>query len=440
MVNAGEHHPEGELPRQDIMRFVAQQALAQVEAQKVNDVIYKATGFSNTFMVLTDEGNIIIDTSLKMMAGHHKKILSAVSDGPIHSVILTHAHKDHTGGVELWRQPQTRVIAQENMVEFVHYQHRLKGMFALRNAAQFNGDKLDSDRSVAVKQALAVENFGGTIFADTLFDKELNFTVGEEVFRLIHTPAETYDALTVWMPRHKAAFVGDLYYQSFPNIYTLRGTKPRWALDYVASLNKVLALEPEILLPSHGKPIKGRDNIRKALTRYRDAIQSVHDQTVAGMNQGKDVYTLMREVHLPEALQIGEAYGSVSWSVRGIYEGYMGWFDGKPLSMYPESPKAIVADLVKLAGGADKVVEWARPLIAQGNITQSNITQGKMVKALHLLDAALDAEPAHQAALALRLQALVALRKQSENSNESGWLNSGINQTRKKMQVQVSSH
>jgi alkyl sulfatase BDS1-like metallo-beta-lactamase superfamily hydrolase len=142
----------------------------------------------------------------------------------------------------------------------------------------------------------------------------------------------------VWVPRYKAAFVGDNLYDSFPNIYTLRGTQPRWALDYVAALNKVLELKPEIVLPSHGLPIMGSEKIVRRVTQYRDAIQYVHDATVAGMNAGKDVYSLMREVKLPPELDLGETYGKVAWSVRGIYEGYVGWFDRNPATMYSYSP------------------------------------------------------------------------------------------------------
>ena len=123
---------------------------------------------------------------------------------------------------------------------------------------------------------------------------------------VIETPGETPDHLTVWIPQYRAAFIGDNYYDSFPNIYTLRGTRPRWALDYVESLNSILALDPELVLPSHGQPIRGRDEIRRKLTRYRDAIQYVHDETVKGMNAGKDVWTLMNEIKLPPALDIGE--------------------------------------------------------------------------------------------------------------------------------------
>src|SRR6185436_16725508 len=86
------------------------------------------------------------------------------------------------------------------------------------------------------------------------FDDRMELAVGGVTFELLHTPGETPDHLAVWIPQFKTAFIGDNYYDSFPNIYTLRGTRPRWALDYVNSLNKVLALKPEIVLPSHGTP------------------------------------------------------------------------------------------------------------------------------------------------------------------------------------------
>ena len=67
-----------------------------------------------------------------------------------------------------------------------------------------------------------------------------------------------------------------------------------------------------------------------------------------GANEGKDVYTLMREIRRPPALDVGESYGKVTWSIRGIYEGYAGWFDGNP-SMYG-SARDVYADVVQLAG------------------------------------------------------------------------------------------
>ena len=61
------------------------------------------------------------------------------------------------------------------------------------------------------------------------------------------------------------------------------------------------------MIPSHGMPVHGNAEITKRVTRYRDAIQYVHDETVKGMNAGKDVWTLMNEIKLPPRLDIGES-------------------------------------------------------------------------------------------------------------------------------------
>lgn len=391
----------------------------QTEALRITDQIYQATGFGNSFMVVTPEGNVIIDTSSAASAPRHHRLLQAVSDKPVKYIILTHGHGDHTGGVSQWREADTQVIAQQEHVEFINYQYRLRGVFAGRNAAQFPG--LVRNRPTT-PQPVAVEpdNYGATLAPNVLFDNEYTFALGGLTFTVIHTPGETYDHLSVWIPELKAAFVGDNFYGSFPNIYTLRGTKPRWALDYVNSLNTVLALEPEILIPSHGLPLYGNSVINQAVGKYRDAIEYVHDATVSGMNAGKDVYTLMQEIQLPSDLTVGEGYGTIAWTVRGIYEGYMGWFDGNPASMYAVPPSDVYPDLVALAGGVDAVVTLAQRYLAADD----------GIRALHTADIALKADPDHVAALELRLAALELQLRTSANSNETGWLEFGIRQTK----------
>lgn len=384
----------------------------QKKALKINDAIYQAIGFSNTFLVATSEGNVIIDTSMPFNAALHKRLLTAENAGPIKYIILTHAHGDHTGGLSAWKQPGTRIIAQKNHVEFQHYQARLNGFYAQRNAAQF---------SLPIpKPAEWPGDYGAKIEPTILFDDKYEFELGGVQFIVMSTPGETYDHATVWIPKYKAAFVGDNYYDSFPNIYTLRGTQPRWALDYINSLNKVLALKPEIVLPSHGLPITGNAEIVKKLTRYRDAIQYVHDETVKGMNAGKDVWTLMNEIKLPTALDVGESYGKLSWSIRGIYEGYVGWFDMNPATMYEQPASSVYPDLVRLAGGADRLAKLA----------MERAQAGQAVEALHLTDIALAAEATNKSALEAKLKALETLRDHCRNSNERGWLDSSINQVR----------
>jgi alkyl sulfatase BDS1-like metallo-beta-lactamase superfamily hydrolase len=387
----------------------------QKKAIQVNDAIFQAIGFGNTFLVTTREGNVIIDTSMPFNSARHKNLLEAESKAPIKYIILTHAHGDHVGGVPAWKQAGTQIIAQQNHVEFQHYLTRLNGYYARNNAAQF-----------ALQLPAQTEwkgNYGAKIEPTILFDDKYEFELGGVKFEIFHTPGETYDHLTVWIPQYKAVFVGDNYYDSFPNIYTLRGTQPRWALDYVNSLNKVLALKPEIMLPSHGLPVEGNAEITKRVTRYRDAIQYVHDETVKGMNAGKDVWTLMNEIKLPGALDIGESYGKLSWSVRGIYEGYVGWFDLKPASLYETPVAAVYDDLLKLAG-ADAVVKLAA----------ERLTKAQAIAALHLTEIVLTADAKHRGALAAKLQALEYLRDRCRNSNERGWLEHFIRETKQRLE------
>jgi alkyl sulfatase BDS1-like metallo-beta-lactamase superfamily hydrolase len=133
------------------------------------------------------------------------------------------------------------------------------------------------------------------------------------------------------------------------------------------------------------------------------------------MNEGKDVYTLMQETKLPPELAIGEQYGRLTWSIRGIYEGYVGWFDENPANMYAIPRSAIDADLVELAG-ADKIVERAR----------DHYQAGRLVESLHLLDAVVHVQPDNAVARKLRVECYEGLRSRSVNVIETGWLRDAI--------------
>jgi alkyl sulfatase BDS1-like metallo-beta-lactamase superfamily hydrolase len=399
------------------LSYAQESSSEHVKVVKVHESIYQGPGNGNTYMVITPAGNVLIDTGLADHAGDVKKALRAVNSGPVKYIIFTHGHEDHRGGVKIWKEPATEVIAQRNYAEFYSYQCRLAPFFARRNAAQFKG---------AVDDSITPGYYGAPLDATILFDDKYAFELGGIRFELYHTPGETYDHVSVWIPQFKAAFVGDNYSTSFPALYTLRGTKPRWALDYVESLNKVLSWQPELVLPGHGEALAGNAHITTALSRFRDAIRFVHDETVRGMNEGKGVFQLMQEIKLPAALQIDESWGNVPWSVRGIYEGYAGWFDGNPSNMYATPPSAVYETIVEMSGGADSVADRADKMI----------TKGDFVKALQLADIALEAKPENKAALSVRLAALKALESRCKNSMESGWLRYGIQATKKRLTEQ----
>ena len=266
-------------------------------------------------------------------------------------------------------------------------------------------------------------NFAAEIEADLFVEDSLILEWEGLTLKIFHAPGETYDHLNIWIPELKTAFVGDNFYRSFPNIYTLRGTKPRWALDYVGSLDRVLAWQPEVLIPSHGPAIKEAEEIKKLLKKYRNAILYVHDETVRGMNEGKEVEQLMQEIILPPSLSFGGTYGKIAWSVRGIYEGYAGWFDANPSSMYPSGPESVYADIVDMLGGIEKLNEKIEDYLEANEYN----------KALHMVDIALKKQPLHQKTLLQKKAILIALLEESKNVNEKGWLSFGIREIEQKL-------
>jgi alkyl sulfatase BDS1-like metallo-beta-lactamase superfamily hydrolase len=200
---------------------------------------------------------------------------------------------------------------------------------------------------------------------------------------------------------------------------TIRGDKPRSVQRYLSSLDLVRRLGAEVLITGHGDPIRGAAKIRADLDKMHAAVSYVNEATISGMNAGKDVHTLMREIQLPAELKIGEFHGKVSWNVRAIWEEYSSWFHyDSTTSLYGVPRSSIDADLADLAGGAAALADRAR----------KKLSEGRPLDAMHLLDIALGADVAHTGALSAKKDALEALLRESGGANlsETMWLKSEI--------------
>lgn len=88
------------------------------------------------------------------------------------------------------------------------------------------------------------------------------------------------------------------------------------------------------------------------------------DQTIEGMNEGLTPDQLVQRVKLPAHLvddpNLQEYYGTVAWSVRSIFAGNLGWFDGNATILFPLSARERAERTAKLAGGPKKLLEQAR--------------------------------------------------------------------------------
>jgi alkyl sulfatase BDS1-like metallo-beta-lactamase superfamily hydrolase len=385
-------------------------------ARAIRDGIYVSEGLSNSYLINTSEGRIVVNTGMGFEAPIHKRNYDAVNDGPVRYILLTQGHVDHVGGVDLFKQEGTEVVSQAGNAAHQADDERIAQFRAARSAFAFSKVIAQSLRHMREEKGLG--SIGQSRPEPTMtFDDRLEIELGGERLELIATPGgETLDSMVIWMPERKICFAGNLFsalFGHFPNLVTIRGDRYRDPLRFVDSLDRVLALEPELLLVGHHDPVEGKALIRSELERLRAAVLHVHDETVKGMNAHKDIYTLMQEVRLPPELEVGEGYGKVSWSVRAIWETYAGWFHhSSTTELYSVPPTAVHADLVEMAGGPDVLAGRANQKLAAG----------EAVQAIQLAEIVLTTEPLHRGALEASLAAHEALDLESVNFWLSSWL------------------
>lgn len=382
----------------------------------LGDDIWMSPGVANSYALGADEGRVIINAGL-IFEGPFRRRAFVEIPSPTQAIIVTQGHPDHWGGVGSLRDPGTDIVMQS---DYHYWRDDFARLLAFRTRntnfafAKFTTALLD--------QAAAVEpsHFDLSFPAPTItVDKRLELQLGGRDLVLASTPGgETTDSLVVWLPGDRVLFTGNLFGPLFghvPNLVTMRGDRYRDPLQYIESLNTVLSFAPERLITGHFDPIEGADRIAAEVTAMRDAMQWVHDRTVEGMETGKDVFALMREVRVPEHLDIGEGYGKTSWNVRAIWEMYTGWFHHRATTeLYDVPPSAIAGDLVH-AAGADRLVQAAKTRLAAGQPLQALHLTGIVLVAGDNTDARTVAAEAHR-----------TLLKSSTNFWETAWLNQAI--------------
>jgi alkyl sulfatase BDS1-like metallo-beta-lactamase superfamily hydrolase len=393
----------------DIQPASAAQAIA------INDFIHLSPGLSNSFLVVTPEGRVIVNTGMGFEAAVHKRNFDAVDSGPVRYILLTQAHVDHVGGVDLLREDGTEIVAQAGNPGYQAEDNRLRRARASRSRFAFAGP-------IAQAAFLAKAHAGPAPVQSVpeptvLFDESYEFELGGVRFELRATPGgETTESMVVWLPQHRICFCGNVFGALFghiPNLVTIRGDRYRDALSVIDSIERVMALAPDLLLVGHGEGIEGRDVIRSELERLRDAVRYLHDETVRYMNSGKDVFTAMREIALPAELEVGQGYGKVSWCVRAIWENYLGWFQHRSTTeLYGVPPGRVHRELALLVGGAEPLAKRAR----------ERLEAGAPLEAIELVEVALSAEPSHRGALEVSLAAHEKLAEEADNFWLLSWL------------------
>lgn len=388
------------------------------EVIRVTDGVFVAVGFgnANSILVVGDAGRIIIDTMEGDAAARDVKAeFDRISTAPVRAIIYTHGHPDHILGSDVMAGADAPAIyAQAAFSSEQLGVNPARAAIVPRSLRQFGVALSPADRpNLGVGPALRMDWTGKDTFLKPtqVFEDRLDVVVAGVRLALVHAPGENPDEIYVFLPDKSVLLPGDNYYHAFPNLAPIRGNSYRDPRVWAASLTRILGEGAESLVPSHTRPVLGKEEVRRRLTGYRDAILSVWEQTIAGINRGLSPDQLVDVVKLPEELAsapyLRPFYGTVPWAVRSIYAGTLGWFDGNPTNLFPLPARERARRTLDLVGGEAKLLSLSRNALLKGDVQW----------ALELVDHLLALDADHREARSLKAQALETLGRDQSSAN-----------------------
>ena len=352
---------------------------------RVAENVYLAYGYALTSpaMIVGDDGVIIVDPPEDVDKGRRTlEEFRKFSDKPVKAVIYSHWHIDHFGGVAAFASHEdaasgkVKIIAHETFLENV-IKSSAGGLGPILGArVDYSlGTLLDVGPEGRINGGLGpdfvIEN-PSLVSPNVLVDDVLDITIAGVRMHIVWVPSEAPDEIAVWLPDLELLHTVEILQgESFPNLHTIRGTRYRDPEVWFTGIDVLRQFPAKYMVPSHGRPVSGREAVAETLTAYRDGIQYVYDQTIRHMNKGLLPDDLVAVVKLPPHLAdhpwLGDFYGGVPHSVRQIYVGELGWFNGDPTFLAPTRPLEGSRRTLKLMGGRDAVLEAARKAAKAGD-------------------------------------------------------------------------
>jgi alkyl sulfatase BDS1-like metallo-beta-lactamase superfamily hydrolase len=313
---------------------------------EVGDDTAFVESFANVSAFRTNDGLCLVDTGSALAAPAIHAAVRGWDPGRLHTAVYTHGHIDHVFGTAVFEDessekgwPTARVIGHEAVDPRFDRYILTAGYNTVINQRQFRARKLQWP----VEYRLECH----------------------------HARGETDDHTWVWVPDRKVLCTGDLIIWCTPNAGNPQKVQ-RYARDWAVALRQMAELGAELLLPGHGLPVAGAADVRSVLVDSADLLDSLHDQTVALMNEGARlsdiVHTVQAPAHLLDKPYLRPIYDDPEFIVRNIWRLYGGWYDGNPAHLKPAPDVDVAREVASLAGGPAALAERARALADGGDL------------------------------------------------------------------------
>lgn len=290
----------------------------------------------NNIFIIGKHGVIVVDANIS--SAYTREVIAAlrkITDKSVKYVINTHWHEDHIIGNRAYREayPGVKFIAQRstltdlptigatnrkgsvaNGTGFIQF---LRGQIA--KGENLDGAKItDEERAGYASDAALVESYLAEsadfqiIMPDILVDDRMVLDEdGRQIELLFLGRAHTGADLVVRLPRENIVMCGDLIVYPVPLVGSTA-----YPLEYGASLEKLLALNPKVLIPGHG-PIMRDTNYLQQKIRL---LGSIKQQVLAAVARGESLDQTRKSVKLDEFEQL---FAGDSQHRRFVFTNYV---------------------------------------------------------------------------------------------------------------------
>jgi cyclase len=215
--------------------------VASSELRKISDHVYSyldeknpapgANSFgANAGVIVGRDAALVVDTLISAKEGHRLlNDVRKITDKPIKYVVNTHYHLDHAWGNCVFAREGAVIIAQENALHDMD-----KSKSGMSHPEEYGMTALDLEGTTLTPPTI--------VFPDHMSVDLGGLTVELQYYGITHTD----DSITVYVPRDKVLFAGDIVFNRYHPF--MDGDIVNWQ----KALGKLMKVDATTIVPGHG--------------------------------------------------------------------------------------------------------------------------------------------------------------------------------------------
>ena len=218
----------------------------------------------NVGTIVGDRAVLVVDTGLGPPNGAAVyEVAKKLAGTKAIYLVTTHVHPEHDLGAQAFPGTATLIRSTDQVKDIAEFGLQLARIFAGRSAVHAELLK-DADFRKA----------------DVTFEREHDLDLGGVHAKIIAMgPNHTVGDTVVWVEADRVLFSGDIAMRAQPAFASPRSSRKQW----LASLDRLEALKPAIVVPSQGP----NGDSTAFISAYRTYLTEVRDRTAAEKRAGR---------------------------------------------------------------------------------------------------------------------------------------------------------